>query len=34
LKAIQKELGERDDRQAETEELKDKLDALDLPDDI
>jgi ATP-dependent Lon protease len=34
LKAIQKELGEKDDKQAETDEMRDKLAEMDLPEDV
>ena len=34
IKAIQKELGDRDERQAEVDELKDKMSKLDLPQNV
>ena len=34
LKAIQKELGEGDDREQETEELKDKIEKANMPDEV
>jgi len=34
LKAIQRELGEKDDKTAESEELKERLDKKDLPDEV
>src|SRR5207249_7743379 len=34
LKAIQEELGEGDEQQAEVNELRGQLEALDLPDDV